>query len=49
MDEEHRYGCDYKMISQREGCYYTSSWGPVGFKKADHPFAIMVACVARSK
>ena len=41
-DEEDKYESGYKTIEQRKKKYYTSSWGPVGFKKATHPLAIMV-------
>ena len=41
-DEEDRYGCGYRTIEQRKKESYSCSWGPVGFKKATHPLAIMV-------
>ena len=41
-DEEDRYECGYKVIEQHKKENYTSSWGPIGFKKANHPLAIMV-------
>ena len=41
-DEEQTYGCDYDAIVQGELQHYNTSWGPIGFKKANHPLAIMV-------
>ena len=42
-DEEHRYGSDYEIINQHKQHGYASSWGPIGFKKTNHPLAIMVS------
>ena len=39
-DENHDYGCDYDTITYRHRG--TTSWGPAGFKKDNHPLAIMV-------
>lgn len=41
-DEEQAYGCDHETVRQGRQRRYTTSWGPVGFKKANHPLAIMV-------
>ena len=36
------YGCDFYDVVDRAYHNYTTSWGPVGFKKEHHPLAIMV-------
>ena len=42
-DEEQKYGCNYEAIMRLGKKHnYTTSWGPIGFKKANHPLAIMV-------
>ena len=43
-DEEEAYGCNYQaIVTHRQQQYFTTSWGPVGFKKSNHPLAIMVS------
>ena len=42
VEERNMYGCDYNTLCVREKCNYTTSWGPVGFRKENHPLAIMV-------
>lgn len=44
-DGEQKYGCNYESIQGRSRKRYTTSWGPVGFKKSNHPLAIMVCIV----
>ena len=41
-DDEEKYGCNYEAVQLRDEHDYSTSWGPVGFKKANHPLAIMV-------
>lgn len=41
-EEKQDFGWDYNAIVNREEQNYASSWGPVGFKKVNHPLAIMV-------
>ena len=36
-------GCDYCDVVDRADHDYTTSWGPVGFKKENHPLALMVS------
>lgn len=40
--EEKMYGTNYSTIEDRDEYYYSTTWGPVGFKKSNHPLAIMV-------
>lgn len=37
-----KYGCSYEEIEGRPYHNYSTSWGPKGFTKSNHPFAIMV-------
>ena len=41
-DKEQSYGCDYDAITERLTHNYATSWGPIGFKKINHPLATMV-------
>ena len=41
-DKEQSCGCEYDAITDRLTHNYSTSWGPRGFKKMNHPLAIMV-------
>ena len=41
-DNEQSYECDYEAITDRLTHNYSTSWEPIGFKKINHPLAIMV-------
>ena len=44
-DEKNNYGISFLEISSRKQKEYTTDWGPIGFRKANHPLAIMVRMV----
>ena len=43
FDEKQSYGCGYMEVRQAKREYFTTTWGPVGFSKENHPLWIMVS------
>lgn len=43
FDEKKSYGCGYMEVRQAKREYFTTTWGPVGFSKENHPLQIMVS------
>ena len=43
FDEKQSYGCGYMKVRQAKREYFTTTWGPVGFSKENHPLQIMAS------
>lgn len=43
FDEKQTYGCGYMDVRQAKSENFTTSWGPVGFSKDQHPLQLMVS------
>ena len=43
FDEKQRYGCGYMEVRQAKREYFTTTWGPLGFSKENHPLQIMAS------
>ena len=41
--EKQTYGCGYMDVRQAKTENFTTTWGPVGFTKENHPLWIMVS------